>query len=735
MDDISRLTDMEREAARDLIGSVLADKKNRMRIARREWNQERPLTPDDVQQAEEGTADEEVTQRIEDLAGEPKSPDVEKEAEDMNVQPISQDKSVLDTSELDAAMDNSQQGSTENERNLEEALGMSPTEDKQQQKLREKQQKQKAKEEQQSDSTDFTDEKDDDNNGRAIAIKPVKSQEAQQNSTDTGVQDNTEKQIEQQQVQEDDQPEKKDDNNSPDLTPDKTIADTGLSAERIQDDQDFPDDNPEDSNDDIDQVPYKEGKTAQVIDPKSIDAEDTLNIENPLEQEPEVLPKKYDDNGTLNIEDLPEKLDVDIQSESDTLSNMDNPTESTDTSGVYDDRKPKPQAVQESEDIERRYIDHTFFYRPDAEEPMDIRVDGKDVKLPDGCTIGTGAELAQKLTQKGWFEKADKFYVVSQMQKYQKGNIGDERDLFTVSLAIRDSNKIYFSALRAIGKYHYEYKKNTDVDLSYELANKLKFIGVDMDAYKVNLFETAKNYYLLHNNVDQSLLENDDKLNKKVIDWYNNLHESDPENAGQIRAYIDDTARNKSALPGKVPLTNNQVTQQIQRLRDNRNAIIEAYCTFKDGKYIIPQTIRTDVKPQEASISNGKIQTRPKLENNLVDFRPLTEKDLNLGIPSDPEKLTMQLENGTITLGYGTGVMADEGNRFLIRNLYKPSGDIIDGKGYSGKLYFTITGPSGYIVPVMLREERFNQVQDKDGKMQFIDPVNMQLAIDPNTGK
>jgi hypothetical protein len=29
---------------------------------------------------------------------------------------------------------------------------------------------------------------------------------------------------------------------------------------------------------------------------------------------------------------------------------------------------------------------------------MDIRVDGKDVKLPDGCTIGTGAELAKKLT-------------------------------------------------------------------------------------------------------------------------------------------------------------------------------------------------------------------------------------------------------------------------------------------------------------------------------------------------
>jgi hypothetical protein len=49
------------------------------------------------------------------------------------------------------------------------------------------------------------------------------------------------------------------------------------------------------------------------LNPGDTDVEDTLNTESPLEhEEPEVLPKKYDDNGTLNIEDLPEKLDVDI---------------------------------------------------------------------------------------------------------------------------------------------------------------------------------------------------------------------------------------------------------------------------------------------------------------------------------------------------------------------------------------------------------------------------------------
>jgi hypothetical protein len=55
-------------------------------------------------------------------------------------------------------------------------------------------------------------------------------------------------------VQEDEEPEGEDNDDSPDLTPDKTIADTGLNVEQIQDDQDFPDVNPEDDN--------KEGKTA-----------------------------------------------------------------------------------------------------------------------------------------------------------------------------------------------------------------------------------------------------------------------------------------------------------------------------------------------------------------------------------------------------------------------------------------------------------------------------------------
>nr|DAJ58805.1 MAG TPA: hypothetical protein [Caudoviricetes sp.] len=36
------------------------------------------------------------------------------------------------------------------------------------------------------------------------------------------------------------------------MTPDKNTADTGLNVEQIQEDQDFPDDNPEDNNDDID---------------------------------------------------------------------------------------------------------------------------------------------------------------------------------------------------------------------------------------------------------------------------------------------------------------------------------------------------------------------------------------------------------------------------------------------------------------------------------------------------
>ena len=53
-------------------------------------------------------------------------------------------------------------------------------------------------------------------------------------------------------MQEEEEPEGENDDDSPDLTPDKNTADTGLNVEPIQDDQDFPDDNPEDNNDDID---------------------------------------------------------------------------------------------------------------------------------------------------------------------------------------------------------------------------------------------------------------------------------------------------------------------------------------------------------------------------------------------------------------------------------------------------------------------------------------------------
>lgn len=745
LNDLAMLNEMEEQAARDLIGSVLADKKNRMRIAHREWDQERPLTPDDVTAAEEGTASDEVTNRIKDLAGEPKSDEVEAEADRMNTEVMPTDVSVTDTDDLDAAMDNADEGSTENERKLEESLGMSPQEDRHQRKLREKKEKQQAKEQEQSDSTDFTDEKDDvelpplpddatiGEDGSIVSANE-KNQEVKDNSTDSGIEDTTQDSNEE--SNEEDTDVESEDNEDHSLeVDDNTNQDTGLTEENIPQDDDFQDEDPQ-TDSEIEATPEKEdGSTAQILNPQETNDTSVLNVEDPgVNDQPEVLPVKYDDNGTLNIEDMPEQLDVEAQNESDTLDNMDKDTESTDTESVYDDNKPNPKSVQDKNDVERRYTDHTFFYRPDAEEPLKIKVNNKDVILPKGCSIGTGAELAQKLTQNGWFNKAEKFYVVSQMQKYQEGNLGDERDVFTVSLAIRDDKKIYFSTMRAIGQYHDNYR-DTDVNLAYEMANKLKFIGVDMNLYQENLLNTGKSYFLKHNNVDESLLQDDQALNKAVIDWYNNLHKTDPENAGQIRAFIDDAARKKSALPGKNPLTNQQVTQQIERLRANRNAIIEAYCTKKNGKYIIPQTIRTDIKPQEASISNGQIMTRPKLNGGLVDFRPLTEKDLNLGIPTDPEQLTTQLEKGKITLGYGTGVMADDGNRFLIRNLYNPAGDVIDGRGLSGKLYFTIEGPSGQVVPVMLREERFNQVQDKSGKMQFFDPVNSELAIDPTTGK
>ena len=54
--------------------------------------------------------------------------------------------------------------------------------------------------------------------------------------------------------------------------------------------------------------------------------------------------------------------------------------------------------------------------------------------------------------------------------------------------------------------------------------------------------------------------------------------------------------------------TNNEIEDYLQRLRDQRNQIIEAYCTKnEDGTYSIPDNVREDVLPQNVQLTNGSL--------------------------------------------------------------------------------------------------------------------------------
>ena len=62
---------------------------------------------------------------------------------------------------------------------------------------------------------------------------------------------------------------------------------------------------------------------------------------------------------------------------------------------------------------------------------------------------------------------------------------------------------------------------------------------------------------------------------------------------GWIRNNILKRARNKKVF------TNNEIEDYLQRLREQRNQIIDAYCIKnEDGTYSIPQNVREDIQPQ-----------------------------------------------------------------------------------------------------------------------------------------
>jgi len=108
--------------------------------------------------------------------------------------------------------------------------------------------------------------------------------------------------------------------------------------------------------------------------------------------------------------------------------------------------------------VKRDYIKSTFFYAygtKDQNTPLELKVNGKPVNFGKNKVIKTAAQLAEKLSQRGWFAKVKKYYIVSgnQTDTSAPAYCGFDVNAYTVSLILEDGNDIYITTLRNTGSY------------------------------------------------------------------------------------------------------------------------------------------------------------------------------------------------------------------------------------------------------------------------------------------
>lgn len=152
-------------------------------------------------------------------------------------------------------------------------------------------------------------------------------------------------------------------------------------------------------------------------------------------------------------------------------------------------------------------------------------------------------------------------------------------------------------------------------------------------------------------------------------------------------------------------MTQGEIDEQIQKLRELRAKIIKAYAPEYSTTKTLPLTARKHVKPVGIRISNGQLDNQVD-EAGLPKFRKLTEVS-DFGITEDAIAMSEQITSGDIQFGYGTGPFGVD--PFSIDDMFTRDKTETQGIGYAGKIYFIPKPedtPSGTAtLPIMLSEE------------------------------
>ena len=481
-------------------------------------------------------------------------------------------------------------------------------------------------------------------------------------------------------------------------------------------------DNIDDTDTDEDNA---ESDTKSTSETKQLQKEKQTKSEN-KDKKPEVI----------KIENFQDDIDNDtaeiIEIEQDTLEAIDNDFY------TYDDLYPEVICGDDSyytnpnyslapnkDAVERDFISQTFFYQNsrynnEGKEygPVRITVRGKDVSFK--YPIQEGYKLAQKLTQKGWFESTQKFYIVhGNDEKY-----GFNPQTYSISLVIYDHNekKTYIASMRTPAVYSYIDKHGVELkhDGEAELFDKLSKIGVDKNKYEEKLNEIIISRFKERFSKEELSNYTDSEIKTKAYGWYQSKSDSE-------KRRIQNDARKYSSNGKSMPLSADEITKNIEELKKRRLEIIEAYCDKVDGKYVIPSEIKETVTPNNPRISNGSINTYNRDKSGMPVFKSLIGDDRGFGILNTTDEIEEQLKNGDIQFGFGKGMFGDP--TYGITS-FDGSKQFV-GKGFAGKIYLIYKTNNGQEIPLMLREQRFN----RNDKNKPITRDNITLAINPKTGE
>lgn len=388
--------------------------------------------------------------------------------------------------------------------------------------------------------------------------------------------------------------------------------------------------------------------------------------------------------------------------------------ESAEVSGglIFNDEDPDYHIVQNSDQVKRDFLSQTFFYNSKATQAPYLRVNGEDVHLD--YPIQTGAQLAQKLFQKGWFEKTTKFYVVT-------GKTTTNIDELTISMVIYDEEE---------EKSYVTYMRTPSGEDLTKLTNSLLFIGVNKDIFSQNLQDSIEYYFGLAFGPGVQEMK-PKQLSTRAKLWYEGRQDLDGHEGKERKTnrtisrstkdQIEDNARKRSSNGKSKVLTRQEIRDNIKQLKQRRQEIIDAYCTKNaKGEYVLSTKVNDSVKPKNPRISNGRLQSRKRNPDNSPAFHVLFGEENNLGISPNPEELQKQIDDGDVEFGVGKGVFGEPA--FSITSL---DGAVqYNGKGLAGKLYLMYKTATSKI-PIMLREQRFDQMPNE----------KLELNIDPSSGK